>query len=245
MRADFTLEFAPAAGASVSGPPQVYMSGEVTGVGSFPTSIRPGKDCTDYGQGKGSLTLGRELVGFTFTPQNGLVDPSRQAPKWGRFCYGCHGIHGYDYESTCPAEIKSGVMAAFHRGNGETSWDYATFGPPHGTEVTVQARLHFDYDFLRGSEEGPWGDGIPLDGRDIWEVTLQCNDAMGEYWCLKIGSLRNLGPNVKPRCWPWSKGNQLPIDRTGVDEFPISYLMPRPSSKCIGAFGCPDVTHGH
>ena len=83
-----------------------------------------------------------------------------------------------------------------------------------------------------------WGDGIPLDGRDIWSFVLQCNDAMENMWILKPETLRNLGRNHRPRCWPWSNGTELPIDRAGIDRFHTNYDEPVLSVTCIGPFGC-------
>ena len=74
-------------------------------------------------------------------------------------------------------------------------------------------RLNFDYDIRRGSEEGPWTDGIPFDGRDIWQFTLVADDSLEQLWRADPYSFVNLGPAHRPRCWPWSNENALPYQR--------------------------------
>lgn len=74
-------------------------------------------------------------------------------------------------------------------------------------------RLNFDYDMRRGLEEGPWIDGIPFDGRDIWQFTLVADDSKECMWRADPLSFVNLGPVHRPRCWPWSNDNALPYQR--------------------------------
>ena len=74
-------------------------------------------------------------------------------------------------------------------------------------------RLNFDYDSQRGTDDGPWNDGIPFDGRDIWQVTLVADDSMKNMWRVDPTSFVNLGANHQPRCWPWSKKVVLPYER--------------------------------
>lgn len=116
------------------------------------------------------------------------------------------------------------------------------FGFKHGQKIVVQARLNFDQDIRRGTEEGPWADIIPLDGRDIWEYTLVADDSKYNMLEADMSSFRNLGRNVQPRCWPWSLDRELPFQRQGVDfVFPLG--MRRGMTLCIGPFGCPNTGH--
>ena len=34
----------------------------------------------------------------------------------------------------------------------------------------------------RGTEDGSWVDGIPFDGRDVWQFTLIADDSMENLW---------------------------------------------------------------
>ena len=74
-------------------------------------------------------------------------------------------------------------------------------------------RLNFDYDIRRGTEDGPWVDGIPFDGRDICQFTLVADDSMENVWRVDPSSFVILGAVHRPRCWPWSNANVLPYDR--------------------------------
>lgn len=77
----------------------------------------------------------------------------------------------------------------------------------------ISFRLNFDYDIRRGTEDGPWVDGIPFDGRDIWQFTLVADDSMENLWRADPSSFVSLGPMHRPRCWPWSNDNDLPYER--------------------------------
>ena len=79
-------------------------------------------------------------------------------------------------------------------------------------------RLNFDYDIRRGTEEGPWIDAIPFDGRDVWQFTLVADDSLENMWRTDPASFVNLGPAHRPRCWPWSNDADLPYGRTGTDK---------------------------
>jgi len=92
------------------------------------------------------------------------------------------------------------------------------FGSLHGQEVVVEGRLNFDYEMRRGSENGPWADLIPFDGRDLWQFTLINNDSHEDnMWQADPASFVNLGRKERARCWPWSEGDELPFRRTGAD----------------------------
>eukprot|EP01082_Thalassiosira_pseudonana_P005710 g5660.t1 g5660 contig2:1000675-1002217(-) len=81
------------------------------------------------------------------------------------------------------------------------------FGSLHGQEVVVEGRLNFDYEMRRGSENGPWADLIPFDGRDLWQFTLINNDSHEDnMWQADPASFVNLGREERARCWPWSEG---------------------------------------
>ena len=61
-------------------------------------------------------------------------------------------------------------------------------------------------------------DGIPFDGRDVWQFVLVANDRFDNIWRLDHSSFVNLGRNCRPRCWPWSNDNVLPYPRSGKDK---------------------------
>jgi len=114
----------------------------------------------------------------------------------------------------------------------------------HGQKVLVQARLAFDDDQRRSSAEGPWKDGILVDGRDIWELTLEANDHMMNQWQPELTSFRNLGPDAQPRCWPWSLEKTLPYEYKyccGTCEV----TGPIVRNLCLGPFGCASAGHSH
>src|SRR6476620_8611569 len=67
------------------------------------------------------------------------------------------------------------------------------FGALHGQVVVCEARLNMDYDRACNSINGPWPDGIPLDGRDIWRFQLVMADIKQIIWVLDVNSLTNLG----------------------------------------------------
>ncbi len=99
----------------------------------------------------------------------------------------------------------------------------------------------------RGTDDGPWIDGIPFDGRDIYQWELVFDDSKANKWTLDKTTLVNLGRDRRPRCWPWSNDAVLPYPREGQDE-------PRPRAlldgnamyhMCIGPFGCPGEDHSH
>jgi hypothetical protein len=98
----------------------------------------------------------------------------------------------------------------------------------------------------RGHEEGPWKDGLPFDGRDIWQFTVVMNDHMENKWVVQPGSFRNLGQNRQVRCWPWTSDHTLPYQRSGADQdhcrFPTGEII---LHLCVGPFGCQGKTHKH
>ena len=117
-------------------------------------------------------------------------------------------------------------------------------------------RLNFDTDMYRGTDDGPWQDGIPFDGRDIYQFVLQFNDISQNKWCLEDAkTFVNLGSGQRVRCWPWSNQEVLPYKRSGVDEIPPSppaHLyekrgdeIPMQNHFCIGPFGCSANDHEH
>jgi hypothetical protein len=98
----------------------------------------------------------------------------------------------------------------------------------------------------RGHEEGPWKDGLPFDGRDIWQFTVVMNDHMENKWVIKPGTFRNLGQDRQVRCWPWTNDRLLPYKRTGMDQdhcrFPTGEII---LHLCVGPFGCQGKDHKH
>jgi len=110
-----------------------------------------------------------------------------------------------------------------------------------GQKITVQARLNFDYDLKRSTSSGPWDDGIPVDGRDVWQFDLIVDESMKNKLVADLRSFRNLGRKVQPRCWPWSQENVLPVKR-GAHQKEFS---PHRTTFCIGPFGCPCNNHSH
>jgi hypothetical protein len=95
----------------------------------------------------------------------------------------------------------------------------------------------------RATDDGPWSDGIPFDGRDVWQFTLVFNDTKNCKWVLKPDSMVNLGRERHPRCFPWSNEQELPYARDGVDRYSpdgISW-----ETACIGPFGCDGKDHRH
>ena len=111
----------------------------------------------------------------------------------------------------------------------------------HGQEVDCAVRLHYHWDMKRGTDEGPWNDGIPFDGRDVWQLTLVADDSKHDVWTFKPGSLVKLERDQFPRCWPWTKEDELPYARDGVDRFDAD--MPDALPLCVGPHGCED-DHG-
>jgi hypothetical protein len=76
--------------------------------------------------------------------------------KWGEYCKDCGTLHGGNWEVASHSIKKKafGIML---------TWG-AQF---HGQEVNCAIRLHNHWDMKHGTEEGPWNDDIPCDGRDI------------------------------------------------------------------------------
>merc|ERR1712146_796188 len=151
--------------------------------------------------------------------------------RWGQICNRCSGVHGDGWENA-PDDYKREAFDLVDEmiPHEKLAW--------HGQEVTCDGRLNFDYDFRRSTEDGPWADGIPFDGRDVWRFTIVADDSKNDVWMVKSGTLRNLGPDSSyPRCWPWSEDDQLPRCRPPVDvpfppkkkEVPVHYY--------IGPFG--------
>jgi hypothetical protein len=99
----------------------------------------------------------------------------------------------------------------------------------------------------RGNEEGPWKDGIPFDGSDIWQFTVVfLNDQKDNMWVIQPGSFRNLGQDRQVRCWPWTNDRTLPYERTGVDKEHCRFVTgERLLHLCEGPFGCQDKGHNH
>lgn len=97
--------------------------------------------------------------------------------------------------------------------------------------LLFNTRLNFDYDIRRGTEEGPWIDAIPFDGRDVWQFTLVADDSLENMWRADPASFVNLGPAHRPRCWPWSNDVELPYGRSGADK---DLRGPGPNGKRYG-----------
>lgn len=87
----------------------------------------------------------------------------------------------------------------------------------HAPNSTHFKRLNFDYDIRRGTEEGPWLDHIPFDGRDVWQFTLVADDSFENLWRADPSSFVNLGRERHVRCWPWCEEDVLSFERSGVD----------------------------
>eukprot|EP00523_Entomoneis_sp_CCMP467_P017314 CAMPEP_0168804986 /NCGR_PEP_ID=MMETSP0726-20121227/798_1 /TAXON_ID=265536 /ORGANISM="Amphiprora sp., Strain CCMP467" /LENGTH=208 /DNA_ID=CAMNT_0008856847 /DNA_START=117 /DNA_END=743 /DNA_ORIENTATION=- len=199
------------------------------------------QDCEDKGVGKkgssvlsgdilpllilqSKMDLGDSLEGGVFT------DLSRY--KWLKpYCEKC-GLHSFPIEQV-PEESRDIILEVYKN-------KYKVF---HGQEVVCEGRLHFDQDMKRANDGGPWPDGIPFDGRDIWQFTLIFDDTKASKWVLKPDSLINLGRDRHPRCWPWSNEMELPYTRDGVDRYvPIGTPW---HHLCIGPFGCNGNDHPH
>ncbi|KAL3906332.1 MAG: hypothetical protein SGARI_004051 [Bacillariaceae sp.] len=207
------------------------------------TTQRPMRHCEDRGlPSGGSMNISGCLVPLCFESKGErcpnphcqeihMVPDITKPAKAGTYCHECRGMHFSAEEwQNCPPEIKDRCLQSMKVG------PFAI----HGQEIVCEARLHFTTDFRRGSEEGPWGDGIPVDGRDVWSFVLQFNDAMENMWILKPETLRNMGRDRRPRCWPWSNETELPpdLERDGVDRFHTDYNVPVYTTMCTGPFGC-------
>eukprot|EP00804_Cyclotella_cryptica_P001516 CCRYP_003727-RC/>CCRYP_003727-RC protein AED:0.06 eAED:0.06 QI:121/1/1/1/0.5/0.4/5/2078/296 len=121
------------------------------------------------------------------------------------------------------------------------------FGALHGQQVVCEGRLNFDYDIRRGSDDGPWLDCIPFDGRDVWRFILVADDSMENIWRADTDSFINLGRSRRERCWPWAEGNTLPFERPSHD-LPLRGAGPDgalPIHVCKGPFGCCGSDHPH
>lgn len=161
--------------------------------------------------------------------------------------------YGEEAEVKCPCKSKrcygNAIMLAWEQSSPEFKqlcMDalIKKFGTHHGQQVVVQARLHFDDDERRSSAEGPWKDGILVDGRDIWEFTLQADDAMRNQWMGRLETFRNLGREAQPRCWPWSLEKTLPYSYQSGD-IQRETIGPLYRTGCLGAFGCYSAGHSH
>ena len=94
----------------------------------------------------------------------------------------------------------------------------------------VYHRLNFDYDMRRSTEDGPWGDMIPFDARDVWRFVLSLDDRYEtNMWWADVDSFVNLGREHRPRCWPWGKGEILPFQRKASD---MPMTGRGPNGKC-------------
>lgn len=70
----------------------------------------------------------------------------------------------------------------------------------------------------RSTEDGPWSDLIPFDGRDVWRFVVTLDDRYeANMWWADVQSFVNMGRDHRPRCWPWGKGNKLPYKRKNSD----------------------------
>jgi hypothetical protein len=111
------------------------------------------------------------------------------------------------------------------------------------TTTTIIAPISTVY---RGNEEGPWNDGIPFDGSDIWQFTVFMNYEMVNKWVIQPGSFLNLGQDRQARCWPWTNDRTLPYTRNGVDhDRPRSPTGELLFHSCVGPFGCAGKDHKH
>ena len=193
------------------------LSGEVTQVKPPPIeSIHPMQDCEDKGIGKGSMGVSGALLPYGACTNFPTVDMSQL--RYGDFCPNCRGVHmsRSTWEDQVPEEVK---QETFER---MLTWH----NPYHGQEVVCAVRLHYYWDMKRGTDDGPWNDGIPFDGRDVWQLTLKADDEKQNYWTFKPGSLINLGRDAFPRCWPWTSSNESPYKRDGVDRFSPNVAIP-------------------
>lgn len=204
--------------------PTFFLSGKVVQVKAPPkTSLRPMQHCKDVSIGNGSMRLSEALVPRASGDCSNIEMIDLSMLHWGRFCKKCTGIHmpRMQWEQQVPKEAKEEALKKLEL------WD----GVIHGQEVVCAVRLNYNWDMQRGNDEGPWDDGIPFDGRDVWQVTLIADDSKSHYWVYKPGSLVNLGRDRFPRCWPWSDVNESPYERDGVDRLQagdsgISFFSP-------------------
>ncbi|KAL7549610.1 hypothetical protein ACHAWF_012872 [Thalassiosira exigua] len=187
------------------------------------TSWRPSRSTSDCGVNGGSMALAHMVRALIMREQPSLfITPEQLARVWES-----------NFSQEKKEEVRKGIVH--------------TLGALHGQRVVCEGRLNFDYDMRRGSDEGPWIDGIPFDGRDVWQFALVADDSMENLWRADPSSFINLGPAHRPRCWPWSDGNLLPYQRTGTD---APLLGPGPNGAisvhiCIGPHGCSGKDHPH
>mmetsp|Transcript_10207 Transcript_10207/g.16816 ORF Transcript_10207/g.16816 Transcript_10207/m.16816 type:complete len:289 (+) Transcript_10207:131-997(+) len=113
-------------------------------------------------------------------------------------------------------------------------------GALHGQTMVCEARLNFDYDMRRSSEDGPWIDLIPFDARDVWRFVVTFDDRYEvNMWWADKNSFMNMGRDHRPRCWPWAKGDILPFNRKNSD-MPITGHGPNGEISVhisVGPFG--------
>ncbi|KAL7538382.1 hypothetical protein ACHAXR_008516 [Thalassiosira sp. AJA248-18] len=192
----------------------------------YSNAWRPSMSPDDYGANGGSLALAHMIRSFIMQQQPSLPQtsftPELLASAW---------------ENDLSRDEKEKISNAIVQ----------KLGALHGRKVVCEGRLNFDYDIRRGSEEGPWVDAIPFDGRDIWQFTLVADDSLGNLWRADPSSFLNLGPAHRPRCWPWSNESNLPYQRIGSDA-PLHGSGPNGAISvhiCIGPHGCSGKNHPH
>mmetsp|Transcript_17651 Transcript_17651/g.26803 ORF Transcript_17651/g.26803 Transcript_17651/m.26803 type:complete len:107 (+) Transcript_17651:782-1102(+) len=92
----------------------------------------------------------------------------------------------------------------------------------------------------RSTEDGPWGDFIPFDARDVWRFEVLFDDRYEvNMWWADVHSFVNMGKEHRPRCWPWGKGDILPFKRKASD-MPITGHGPNGEISVhisVGPFG--------
>lgn len=208
------------------------LSGKVVEVPAEPSpdNVRPMQNENDYGFGKGSMQLANYLGLNNVTN----YDPAQCALYWNE-------NKQYD---------PSRYQRRFDEGLQQMREHY---GMLHGQKVVCEARLNFDWDMRRGTDDGPWSDSIPFDGRDIWRFSLVADDSAGCMWIPDPASFVNLGHGAtthrRPRGWPWNDAvDELPYPRTGTD---LPFHARRSgrgtilTHMCIGPFGCDGSDHPH
>mmetsp|Transcript_11520 Transcript_11520/g.16519 ORF Transcript_11520/g.16519 Transcript_11520/m.16519 type:complete len:287 (+) Transcript_11520:128-988(+) len=190
------------------------LSGEVISVGP-PVEWYPSSSMEDAGPGKGSMCCA-DAVRFHETGEQvkNVVPSEAWVGAWDRM----------------PNHKKLYYMDYFEKCHGAL----------HGQTVVCEARLNFDYDMRRSTEDGPWADLIPFDARDVWRFAVTFDDRYeSNMWWADVHSFVNMGRDHRPRCWPWAKGDILPFKRKAAD-MPITGHGPNGEISVhisVGPFG--------
>jgi len=220
----------------------VILSGEVVEIEPMPTAptLRPQESLEDK-EGSVSLTT----LFYPFFKQSAKVDPPVDSDVTI--------LESLSVGTGVVFVTKEGWKKRIEETWGETQMEVldviikmateACPGAVQGQRVVCEGRLNFDHDMRRGSDDGPWSDGIPFDGRDVYRWTMVFNEHLVNKWTLDKESFVNLGRERRPRCWPWSNEDELPYERTGIDRLDRNKDGQKMYHVCIGPFGCTEIGH--